>query len=135
MFADTVNDAGALPLTGDTDNHDASSDALKLNDPVPVFVTDNVCPAGLAPPAVPANDNDPGDTDNTGCGGGGPEPPTRYPDTGPSVNRPAVDHVDGNADNDCTALVRSGPPEPPARSRHRNVPDPVVGFNNAIQYA
>jgi hypothetical protein len=75
VFAVTDNDAGALPLAGDTDNHDASSDALKLNDPVPVLVTDNDCAAGLAPPAVPANDNDPGDTDNTGCGGGGGEPP------------------------------------------------------------
>jgi hypothetical protein len=132
VLAVTVNDAGALPLAGDTDNHDASSDALKLNDPVPVFVTDNDCPAGLAPPAVPENDNDPGDTDNTDCGG--EPPPTRYPDTGPSENRPVVDHDAGNADN-VAALVRSGPPEPPARSRQRNVPDPVLGFNNAIQYA
>ncbi len=41
---------GAVPLAGATASQAWSSDAVKLSDPPPVFVTFTVCAAGFAPP-------------------------------------------------------------------------------------
>jgi hypothetical protein len=65
----TARSRGALPLVGVTVSHDASSDALKVNVPPPVFVTASVLPAGLPAPASPANDNAAGATARTGGAG------------------------------------------------------------------
>ena len=46
-----------------------SSDAVKLSDPPPVFVTFTVCAAGFAPPWVALNARLVGATDSTGVAG------------------------------------------------------------------
>ena len=68
-FAVTVTAWGAEPLAGATDSHAASSDAVKLSVPPPVFVTSIVLPAGALPPTVAANASDAGDTASAGGGG------------------------------------------------------------------
>ena len=47
--------AGADAVAGVALSQAASSVTLTSSDPLPVFVTDAVCAAGLVPPCVPAN--------------------------------------------------------------------------------
>src|SRR6476660_5812605 len=71
MFAVSCRVVGALPLAGETPSHAASELVVKLSVPEPVLVTLDEAAAGLAPPWVAVNEIARGDTDSTGCGGGG----------------------------------------------------------------
>ena len=68
-LTDADSAAGALPLAGETASQVWSSDAVKLSEPPPLFVTFTVCAAGFAPPAVAVNDRLAGETASTGVGG------------------------------------------------------------------
>ena len=61
--------AGALPLAGETESQDWSSDAVKLSEPPPLLLTLTVCAAGFAAPAVIVNDSVLGETASTGVAG------------------------------------------------------------------
>ena len=74
MLTAAVTSLGAAPLAGDSVSHGTSSDAVKFSVPPPVLDTVTVFEAGDAPPAVPLNVNDAGDTDSAGGGGGPVEP-------------------------------------------------------------
>jgi hypothetical protein len=69
--AETCKVWGAVPLAGVTVSQDESLATVKLSVPVPVFVTFAVCDVGFAPPCVALNVRVTGETDKTGCGGGG----------------------------------------------------------------
>ena len=64
----TVSVCGAEPLAGVTVSQLASSAAVKLRLPPPVFVTLSVLAAGFAPPAVPLKASDAGVTASAGAG-------------------------------------------------------------------
>ena len=65
-----------MPLAGVTVSHGASSDAVNDERPAAGVGTLSVFAAGLAPPAVPLNDSDAGETASTGGGGGRPACPS-----------------------------------------------------------
>ena len=67
----TVTVAGAVPLDGLTESHDADSASVKLRVPPPVLVTSKVCAAGFAPPSVAVKDRLLFETASAGGGGGG----------------------------------------------------------------
>jgi hypothetical protein len=60
---DTVNVAGVVPVEGETLSHDAPL-TLAVYVVFGLAVSDRVCEAGDVPPAVAANDNDVGITEN-----------------------------------------------------------------------
>jgi hypothetical protein len=123
-----------VPLPGVTDSHGASSDALKLKVPPPVFATESVLAAGLAAPASTLNDSAAGATPSAGAGGAAATPHS-VPDTGPSLQLPRLAQVAGSAPRLRPRLVRSAPPVPPALSRQRSTPPLVVGLSRPNQYA
>jgi hypothetical protein len=129
-----VKSAGAEPLAGETVSQEASSLAVKLNAPPPLLVTEIVLDAGLAPPAVPVNASDVGETASAGGGGGPGGTPITYADSGPSLQTCPRAQVAGRADSVPLALPCSGPPLPPARSCQRSTPVASLGLSSAIQY-
>ena len=50
MLTATVRACGVLPLAGEAVSQELSDTTVKLNEPVPVFVTFTVLEAGLPPP-------------------------------------------------------------------------------------
>ena len=68
MFVDTDRLEGAVPLVGATASQVWSSEAVKLSEPPPEFVTFTVCAAGFAPPWVPLNARLVGATERAGPG-------------------------------------------------------------------
>jgi len=71
MLAESCKACGAVPLVGEDVSQALSLAVVKLRVPVPVLVTFTVADAGLLPPAVPLIERVVGETERTGCGGGG----------------------------------------------------------------
>jgi hypothetical protein len=107
-LTEAVRSAGAEPLPGVTDSHDASSLAVNDRVPPPVLLTDSVLVAGLDPPAVALNASDDGVTASAGGGGGPGGTPMTYADSGPSLHTGPVAHVAGSAARLLLALPCSG---------------------------
>ena len=55
MFAVAVNDAGAVPETGESESQEAAALTLQLRVPVPELLMLTVCAAGLLPPWLAEN--------------------------------------------------------------------------------
>src|SRR5262245_12911164 len=70
MSTATPRPAGAVPASGVTVSHGASSLTWKLSVPVPVLLMVSVCEAGFAPPSMPLNEKLAGLTPIVGAGAG-----------------------------------------------------------------